>query len=131
MIAAFSSPSDVDVDSAGNVFVSDSGNQRLRVVSPDGTTRTLSGNGVASYQDSQLPTNVSFNAPMGIALDEASQALYVSDSANNRIRLVNVSTGATTTAATGALLLPQGVVVDRDSGSIIVADTGNNRICQV
>jgi sugar lactone lactonase YvrE len=80
--AQLSFPADVAVDSAGNVYIADSGNNRIRKVSPDGIITTIAGNGIQGYSgDGGLAESASFSAPTALAVDGGGN-IYV---ANPRI----------------------------------------------
>ena len=66
--ASFSRPFGVALDSSGNIFVSDSGNHRIRKITPSGLVSTFSGSGSFGFGDGQ-GTNASFAYPGGIAVD--------------------------------------------------------------
>ncbi len=86
--AQLSSPSGVAIDSAGDLFIADTGNNRVRMVLPSGVIATIAGNGVASYSgDGGFSAAASLNAPYAVAAGR-SGAVYVSDSGNNAIRLL-------------------------------------------
>ena len=147
--ATLMSPDGVYVDKAGNVFIADSGNQRIRKVSVStGNIDTILGsadNGPAgSGGDGGAATAAMLAGPFQVAVD-SSNNYYIADWANNRIRMVNVQTGVISTVAgngdfgysgdggpaTDATLEdPYGVAVD-SSGNIYIADTGNARIREV
>lgn len=92
--ASFDSPRDVAVDAAGNVFVADANNHRIRRISAaTGAITTYAGNGTAGFAgDGSSATSASLNTPRRIALD-ASGNLYILDAYNNRIRRVDAATG--------------------------------------
>lgn len=77
--AGFSAPVSVAVDPAGNTYISDRGNHRMRILSPGGTVTTFSGSSGAGYVDG-ASTATKFNTPNFIALDPTSTVLYVADS---------------------------------------------------
>ena len=87
--ATLNGPSSVVVDSVGNVFISDTNNQRIRKVFITGSISTFAGTGTAGYDgDNVLGAGASkINTPMGICVD-SSDAVYVADSGNNVIRKI-------------------------------------------
>jgi sugar lactone lactonase YvrE len=105
--ARFNGPIGVAADDQGNVYVADSYNDRLRVISPDGQVRTLAGGDAPGFADGQ-GTSAAFDTPTGIALDRHGM-LLVADSGNDAIRQVkpngSVSTLARTDPNDGAGLL--------------------------
>ncbi|MBZ5580784.1 MAG: hypothetical protein LAQ30_01025 [Acidobacteriia bacterium] len=141
--AQLNAPGGVAVDKSNNLYIADTGNQRIRKVAPDGTISTFAGSGTAgSGGDGGPAASAQLNAPAGLAVD-ASGNLYIADSGNHRIR--KVSGGAiTTVAGTGAqgyggdggpaanaqLNTPQAVAVD-DSGNLFIADTNNYVVREV
>jgi RHS repeat-associated protein len=136
----------VAVDSAGNIYIADFHNQRIRKVTVStGDISTVAGNGTAGYSgDGGSAISAELQGPSGVALDSAGN-IYIADEQNNRIRKVTVSTGyISTVAGTGTagysgdggaaisakLNVPYGVAVD-SAGNIYIADEGNNRIRKV
>jgi uncharacterized protein (TIGR03437 family) len=111
------SPSQIAVDSGGNWFISDTSNNRIRMVTPAGVISTFAGTG----DPAQL------NSPRGIAID-GSNNLYIADSGNNVVREITPA-GAITSVAS-QLNNPLSVAVDAQ-GSVYIADSGNNRILRV
>ncbi len=137
-------PFGVALDAAGNLYIADSGNHRIRKVDTNGIITTVAGNGNSVYAgDGGTATNASLNYPIGVALD-ASGNLYIADSGNNRIREVDTNGIIGTVAGNGnsgyagdgvaatntSLSSPNGVAVD-DLGNLYIADSGNNRIREV
>ena len=91
-IAQFSRPGGIKADQNGTIYVADTGNSVIRKITRDGIVSTLAGNGSPSYGDG-LGTRTGFNQPRGLALDKSGKLLYVADTGNNMIRLINMNTG--------------------------------------
>jgi sugar lactone lactonase YvrE len=89
--ALLNSPLGVAVDSVGNLFIADWGNQRIRRVDVNGLITTFAGNGNVGFSgDGSVATNAMLHFPMGMAVDNGGN-LYIADSWNNRIRRVGPS----------------------------------------
>jgi trimeric autotransporter adhesin len=87
-LAELYGPNGVAVDSAGNLFIADTGNNRIRKVTPAGVIMTIAGNGTQGFGgDGGLATNASLRGPTSVAFDSAGN-LYIADAGNNRIRKV-------------------------------------------
>jgi sugar lactone lactonase YvrE len=94
--AQFWGPTAVAVDSAGNLYITDGDNRRIRKVS-NGTITTVAGNGAYGFSGDNGPAaNAELDGPKGIAVDSAGN-LYITDNLNDRIR--KVSNGVITTVA--------------------------------
>jgi sugar lactone lactonase YvrE len=158
-------PGDAAVDGAGNVYIADTYNQRIRkITASTGIITTVAGVGTAGFNESVLggteATNAELNYPTGVAVDSAGN-IYIADSGNSLIRKVTASTGVISTvagdvtfqrcghagfnicpvlhpgysgdggSAVGAELNgPTAVRLD-GSGNIYIADAGNDRIREV
>jgi uncharacterized protein (TIGR03437 family) len=76
----------VEVDDTGDIFIADTGNHRIRQVTPDGRIHTIAGTGVAGFSgDGDPAAGELLNGPQGLFLDGAGD-LYFADTGNNRIR---------------------------------------------
>jgi gliding motility-associated-like protein len=129
--ATFSSPIGTAVDAAGNVYVTEYGNQLIRKIDPQGIVSTFAGKGSAGSNNGK-GTDAAFNNPEGIAVDAAGN-IYVADSGNSLVRKIDPQ-GNVMTIAGGGLLATfnkvYGVAVDL-LGNIYIADAGNQRICKI
>ncbi|MDE0292950.1 MAG: hypothetical protein OXI93_02045 [Bryobacterales bacterium] len=142
--AQLHSPWGVAVDGAGNLYIADRNNHRIRKVDSSGVITTIAGTGAESFGgDDGQAVNAQINSPVGVALDGAGN-LYIADRSNHRIRKVD-SSGVITTvvgsgergfggdggpAATAQLAFPHGVAVD-GAGNLYIADSSNHRIRKV
>lgn len=138
--ASLNTPFAVVGDTAGNLFIADTGNNRIRKVDPDGSITTVAGGGVG---DGDLATLAILNTPRDVDKD-SNGFMYIADTEHHRIRRVSPSGEITTVAGNGAagfkgdkgqairakLDHPTGVFVDQ-KGSVYIADSGNHRIRKV
>jgi len=122
-VAEFQLPSGIAVDAAGNVYVGDSRNNRIREIGPDGTTTTLAGNGDAGWIDGSGAV-VELSQPQGLAIDGAGN-VFVADLENGVVR--EVAPDGTTTTLAGTFREPEDVALDA-RGDVYVADTGNGAV---
>lgn len=148
--ATLNGPSAVALDSAGNLYIADTANNRIRKVSfgtgtNAGTITTFAGSGGTSFSGDGLPAvDASLNAPRGLAFDAAGN-LYIADSGNHAIRMVSAKTlRMSTVAGTGSLgyngdniaatsaqlNYPLGIAFD-SAGNLYIADSQNFRIRKV
>jgi len=129
-MASFNGPAGLAVDVAGNVYVSDQGNQLIRKITPTGQVSTLAG------------TAAGFNNPAGLAVD-GSGNVYVADQANDLIRMVTPAGVVTTvagmagisgsmngTGTAASFYAPAGLVLDA-IGNIYVTDANNALIRKI
>ena len=101
--AALSQPAGVAVDAAGNLFIADYGNNRVRSVSPAGTITTIAGNGTAGFSGDGGPaTLAALDGPASVAVD-GSGSVFIADYGNNRIRKVTVAGAIGTVAGSGGV----------------------------
>ena len=142
IMAELNSPMGVAVDGAGNLYIADAANQRIRMVTAStGKISTVAGNGTQGYSgDGGLATSAELSSPTGVAVDRVGD-IYIGDTFNNRVREVNASGIITTVAGTGTagysgdggaatsaeLNNPAGVALDH-AGNLYIADTVNQRI---
>src|SRR5208283_2659603 len=96
--ARFDSPSAVAVDGAGNIYVADTLNNTLRMVTASGVVSTLAGTPGSSGSADGMGSAAQFQGPQGVAIDSAGN-LYVADTNNHTIRKVVLATGEVTTIA--------------------------------
>ena len=137
--AELNDPTAVAVDSFGNVFISDYGNDVVREVDPSGTITTFAGNGQWGYSgDGGLATNAELASPQDVAVDSAGD-VFIADLCNNVVREVYYDTGDIATVAgsggfgdsgdgglatSATLSLPAAVAVDA-AGNLYIADLLN------
>jgi len=137
--AQFNHPSGITCNSAGELFVVDRDNSRIRKIS-GGNVTTLAGS-VAGFADGPGSTAL-FNSPYAITIDNSGTYLYIADQFNHKIRRVSTATGSVNTIAGGSAGYadgpsssalfnnPGGICVDAN-GNLYIADTGNHKIRKI
>jgi uncharacterized protein (TIGR03437 family) len=145
--AQLADPHDVIVDAAGNVYIADTLNARVRKIDTNQNINTIAGNGTYGYSgDGGAATSAQLTYPTGLALDKAGN-LYIADSGNATVRKVDIHGNISTVAGTGvttfgalpgdggpatkaALQVPYCVQVDA-TGVVYIGDTGSSTIRRV
>jgi YD repeat-containing protein len=131
-------------DSQGNLFIADTGNNRVRKVNTSGIITTIAGTGTAGFSgDGNKAVKAQLNEPYSVAVDSLGN-VFVADRSNHRIRKITTGGAITTVAGTGVagfsgdggpataaqLRLPQVVTLD-SSGNLYIGDTDNSRLRKV
>jgi sugar lactone lactonase YvrE len=140
--ARFNEPGGVAFDSAGNLFVTDFGNNTIRKISSAGVVTTIAGSaGIAGSADG-VGAAARFNQPIGITVDAADN-VYVADHANDTVRKITANGVVTTIAGSAGIIGsadgvgsaalfngPAGIDVDK-TGNLYVVDYGNDTIRKI
>lgn len=137
-------PAAVILDAAGNIYIADYSNHRIRKVDTDGNISTFAGTGTAGFSGDGGPaTSAQLNSPMGLGID-GSGNIYIADFYDHRIRKVATDGTISTFAGNGAagfsgdggpatsakLNHPSGIAIDA-AGNMLIADKNNHRIRKV
>ncbi|HET6979809.1 MAG TPA: NHL repeat-containing protein [Pyrinomonadaceae bacterium] len=137
--ASFNTPSALALGPGGNLFVADTGNNRIRKITPEGQVSTVAGDGTAGYVDGPVD-KAQFNGPIGLAVSEGGD-IYVADTYNDVIRMITTEGEVTTIAGAGTpgyadgeqksarFDTPCGIVIVNNT--LVVADTGNDLLRRV
>lgn len=138
--ATFFWPTGVAVDSAGNIIIADTYNNKIRKITPAGVVTTVAGNGGTGTRDGGA-NNANFNVPSGVEVDGIGN-IWVADVNNNMIRKISTDSIVTTVAGNGersfadgtgraaGFFFPYSLIMDT-KGDFLVGDANNNRIRKV
>jgi sugar lactone lactonase YvrE len=128
--AKFNEPTSICIDSNNNLYVSEWQGNKIRKITPTGQVTNLAGSGVAGFADG-TGTNAKFDAPQGLCIDNQNN-IYVSDTANFRVRKITPSGTVTTIAGTGVyghedgpvatakLKDPTGISIDNNNNLYVI-----------
>jgi RHS repeat-associated protein/uncharacterized repeat protein (TIGR01451 family) len=135
-------PRGVAVDRAGNIYIADTQNNRIRKVDLNGIITTIAGSSAGYSGDGGPAVQAQLYLPYGVALD-ASGTIYIADTHNNRVRKIDPNGIITTVAGSSSyalgdggpatkarLSIPSHVAVDAE-GNLFIADLQNNRVRKV
>ena len=140
LLAALDNPTALTIDSNGTLYFADVGNHRVRRIA-NNIIATIAGNGIQGFSGDGGPAMAaSLDTPNGIAVDVTGR-LYIADTHNQRIRMVDINGIIQTIAGNGSatfsgddaaathasLAYPRGLAVDQ-AGNVIFADSSNNRV---
>jgi sugar lactone lactonase YvrE len=145
--ARLNQPFDVALDAQGDIYVSDTFNQRIRKIEHDtGTISTIGGNGTKGYSGDGGPAvRAQLNEPYGIVIDPRGN-LFLADRLNSRVRRIDATTGVISTVAgngskvyfgdggpaeKAGLVEPNGVALTQDGKTLLIADVAGHRIRRV
>ncbi len=118
----------VALDRAGNLYIADAGDHRVRKVSPSGTISTVAGTGMPGFSgDDGLATAAQLNLPYGVAVDAAGN-LYIADLGNNRVR--RIALDGTISSIGGSFKSPRNVLADA-AGNVYVSEFAGNRVRRI
>ncbi len=142
-LATFTNPYGITIDAAGNLYVVDQGNNKIRKISTSGVVTTIAGSGANATSDNVTGTLASFNNPFGITIDGFGN-LYVSEFSGHKVRKISTSGAVSTLAGTGAIGSSDningslatfggisGFAADVTGTTLYVADYGGNKIRKI
>ncbi|EDN72014.1 NHL repeat protein [Beggiatoa sp. SS] len=143
--AQLNSPLGMGIDSAGNLYIADTENHRIRKIDSSGNISTVAGDGNRGYSgDGAAAVSAKLNNPMWVSLDSAGN-LYIADTGNNVVRKLDIASGNISTVAgdssvgvagdggpatAAQLSYPTGIDIDT-AGNLYIADSSNHRIRKV
>ncbi len=138
--AQFHSPQGITLDPEGNLYVADTGNHRIRMITPAGQVSTVAGGDQAGDADGPV-TESRLNQPTALAWDPVRQSLWISDTGNHQIRRLTADGILSTVVGNGVgfadgslerVMFDQPSTLGTDpAGSLWIADRGNQRIRQL
>ena len=115
------------IDGAGNIFIADAYDHRVRKITPDGNISTVAGDGSPGFRGDGGPASASrLNNPYGLAVDGAGN-LYIADLGNNRVRKIGPDGNISTVPGTDSLLAPRNVALD-SAGTLYISEFSGNRV---
>jgi uncharacterized protein (TIGR03437 family) len=133
-IGQLRNPIGIEIDPAGNIYVADTGNHKIKKITPSGLITTIAG---STLGDSNLGLG-QFNQPSNIQVDAIGN-LFIADKGNHKIKKIT-SNGVITTiagstegddvAGLGQFVLPNSIAIN-PTGEVYISDTGNNKIKKV
>ena len=143
--AQLSGPTRVVLDTFGNIYIADAGNNAIRKIDvTTGNISTIAGTGVAGYNGDAVPANTSqLNNPMDVAVNDSGY-VFIADTYNNRIRKVDLYGVITTVAGNGipgyagdggpapasVIYYPSGIVID-DSSRVYFSQLGDSHVRKI
>jgi sugar lactone lactonase YvrE len=142
--ASLNTPSAIAFDLNGNLLIADTGNNEIRMVSPQGIITKVAGTGNAAYDgDNGTAATAAFSGPTGVAVDHLGN-IYISDTGNQRVRMLSTagitsviagngtkgSFGDGRQANTSEVSNPGGLLFDT-AGNLYIADIGNDRVRRI
>ena len=126
--ARFREPEGLTLDAGGNVYIADTDNNTIRVMTlASGAVTTIAGSAGVSGTTDDVGVAARFSKPTALALDPGGATLWIVDSFNRSVRKLDVATRTVSTLATFATI-PQGIAVD---GSDLVLALGDHRVVRV
>jgi hypothetical protein len=139
-LATFSNPMHLCSDLAGNIYVAETGNNKIRKITPDGVVTTFAGTGAAGGTNGPAAT-ARFFQPYGICIDSTG-IIYVVENGGCRVRKIDTTGNVTTLAGSGAIAVADGTGTDASFmypagicadtvGNLYVTDAAGNRIRKI
>ena len=141
-MAGLRGPTGLAMDSLGNLYIADTGNHRIRMLTPKGYLHTIAGNGTRGYEgEGSRAKSTALNAPTGVAVNSRGE-IFIADTGNHRIRKIDRTTGILTTvvgkgyagddgdfglAGNALLNKPSAIIFDKHD-NLFIADTKNHKI---